>query len=160
MIYIKNTNSNKIESISMIPSKAKEEKLIEIKKARDEELVKEHHNSLGKELRHVSQLIFEKTGKTKGFKFLMKATGIPNIEPDTIVNYALRHIDGEFTAYSCNFEDGSKGYVAIDNVIARSLKKHMADRTLSAVVLANIKKEEIKNATTIEEVKSISFLEL
>ena len=135
---------------------AKEKKIIEIKKKRDKELQYDHIHTYAEELKYING-DFKKTGDTKSFKFSIKSTGIAITEPKAIIDYALKQNDGEFTPYSCKFEDDTKGYVAIDNFIAESLESHFRTRGINIIMQANLKKEEIRASNTIEETQNITF---
>lgn len=147
---------NDAEVQEILLEEAKEKKIIEIKKTRDEELQKDHFHFSAKELKYINGN-FEKTGNIKSFKFSTKSTGIAITEPKAIIDYALKQNNGEFTPYSCKFEDDSKGYVAIDNIIAKSLESHLKTRGISNIIQANLKKEEIKNSKTPKELQNIAF---
>lgn len=147
---------NDAEVQEILLEEAKEKKIIEIKKTRDEELQKNHLHSSAEELEYIDGN-FKKTGNIKSFKFFIKSTGIAITEPKAIIDYALKQNNDEFTPYSCKFEDDSKGYVAIDNIIAKSLESHLRTRGINIIIQANLKKEEIKNSKTPKELQNIAF---
>lgn len=148
---------NDAEVQEILLEEAKEKKIIEIKKTRDEELQKDHIHSFAEELKYINGN-FKKTGNIKSFKFSIKSTGIVITEPKAIIDYALKKNNGEFTPYSCKFEDDAKGYVAIDNIIAKSIESHLRTRGINIIIQANLKKEEI-NALDLEKFKYSNIVE-
>ncbi len=163
-------NDLEVQENILLPE-IKEKQIALIKEARDQEMDKDHYptdafvlemqlNSEGEQLPGFKYSLDENGQKIrKKFKFKLTGGRTALNQPDVIIFVALIHAikfpneDDMYTAYSCEFVDGTKGYVAIDEQVANSISGHLKIRGVKLVAQANIYEEQI-NSIFMSETKS------
>lgn len=203
MIYIKNTNTNKIEQFSQIPSnyygneketftnengikcqrsKLKDEYFIltendlevkaiileEAKKAKKEEFKKIRDLELEKdssfratELEMLGLNDFVEKEEVE-FLFPINNKSSTLLDPYKLLEDIKQNDDENyFVAFSCDIAEVNnlrEGFVKIDKSLAKNIYSHLKIRAFQLVQFYKIKKQEIYNCKTIEELNNIFFL--
>jgi hypothetical protein len=165
-------NDLEVQEKILLPE-IKEKQIALIKEGRKQELDKDHYptdafvlemqlNSEGEQLPGFKfNYSLDENGQKIRKKFKFKLTGGQTAlnQPDVIIFVALIHAikfpneDDMYTAYSCEFIDGTKGYVAIDEQVADSIAGHLKLRGVRVVAQANIYEKQI-NSIFISETKT------
>lgn len=153
---------NDLEVQKILLEKIKQKQISLIKKARDEEMNKDHIKSEAFVLNltgsgYLDFAIDENGEKIKKqFRFSLKSGNSAINQPDVIITRVLLKTNIEpdyYLKYSCIFLDNTQGYVAIDKNVAKSISNHLEIRGTNAVFLTNQYEEEI-NSIVISEEKS------
>ena len=150
----------------------KEKQIALIKEGRRQELDKDHYktdafvlemqlNSEGEELLGFEyKYALDENGQKirKEFKFKLTGGQTALNQPDVIIITTLVEAikfpnEDIKTDYSCEFTDGTRGYVAIDEQVARSISRHLKARATNLVGQANIYEKQI-NSIFISETKT------
>jgi len=164
-------NDLEVQEKILLPE-IKEKQIALIKEARDKEMDKDHFptdafvlemesDSEGNEIPVCKyKYVLDENGKKirKQFKFNLKSGKSSINQPDVIVITALLNAiqfpnEDISTEYSCEFADGTKGYVAIDKQVANSIAGHLKVRATNLVGLANIYEKRI-NSIFMSETKT------
>lgn len=155
-------NENDLEVQKLLLEEIKEKQISLIKKARDEEMNKDHITSEAFVLKLTGSgyldFDIDENGEKikKQFRFSLKSGNSAINQPDVIITRVLLKIITEpdyYLKYSCIFLDSKQGYVAIDKNVAKSISNHLEIRGTNAVFLTNQYEEEI-NSIFISEEKS------
>lgn len=154
-------NDSEVQEKILLPE-IKEKQIDLIKKARDEEMNKNHFLTSAyllekTESGYLDFVLDENDEKIKKeFEFNLKAGNSSINQPDVIISRVLfKTINNPdfYLHYSCKFADGTKGYVAIDGEVANTISNHLQIRATSAIFQAN-EYEEIINSIFISEEKT------
>ena len=164
-------NDLEVQEKILLPE-IKEKQIALIKEGRKQELDKDHYptdafvlemesDSEGNEIPVCNyKYILDENGKKIRRKFKFKLTGGQTAlnQPDVIIFVVLIHAikfpnEDIYTAYSCEFTDGTKGYVAIDEQVADSIAGHLKVRATNLVGKANIYEAQI-NSIFMSETKT------
>jgi hypothetical protein len=167
-------NDVEVQEKILLPE-IKEKQIALIKKARDEEMNKEHFSTsaylLEKTQSGYLDFALDVNGEKikKEFEFNLKSGNSSINQPDVILSRILFKAINQpdfYLPYSCKFSDATKGYVAIDEEIANTISNHLQARGTNAVFLANELEEQInsifisenKNFQQVkEEIENINF---
>jgi len=153
--YIELTENDLEVQENILLPEIKEKQIALIKEARDNRLNEPHLYTLGKEvICNEEDQTWEKTGNLISFYFSTKATNIPLTEPSSIMQ-ELKNLETEeeFLPYSCDLENGTKGYVGLDKAFYTSAKSHLRNRAITETMIKNKKKDQI-NSIFISETKT------
>lgn len=168
-------NDLEVQEKILLPE-IKEKQIALIKKARDEEMGKDHITSeayiLEKTESGYLDFAFDEKGKKikKQFKFNLKNENLTIIQPSNIIVRILLKTITEpnyYLIYSCKFIDSTQGYVALDGQVANSISNHLENRGVNAVFLANEFEEKINSIVISKEknfekakseIEAISFI--
>lgn len=152
-------NDIEVQEQFLLP-KIKEKQIALIKEARDQEMNKDHMMSEAfvlnsTESGYLDFAIDEKGEKIKKqFKFSLKNANSAINQPDVVIMRVLLKTITEpdyYLRYSCTFLDNTKGYVAIDKNVAKTISNHLEIRGTNAVFLNNQQEEEINSIFISEE---------
>jgi len=165
--YVILTESD-LEVQEILLEEIKQKQISLIKKARDEEMNKDHIMSEAfvlnlTESKYLDFAIDEKGEKIKKqFRFSLKSGNSAINQPNVIIMRVLLKTTIEpdyYLKYSCIFLDNKQGYVAIDKNVANSISNHLEIRGTNAVFLTNQHEKEI-NSIFISEEKSFEKAKL
>jgi hypothetical protein len=150
------------EGNNYLLNEAKNQKIIQLKKNRDEA------NLLPFTSHKAIEVIIDATdnisyGSEVFFIFNSKSTNNPATEPSSllfkIIISSLTNPNFELI-YSCNIISNNstrKGYVALNHVVAKSISSHAEERNISNIRQCNNIEEIITNCTSIEELDQIDI---
>jgi hypothetical protein len=151
-----------LEVQEILLEEIKKNQIALIKKARDQEIDKDHIMSEAFVLNptgsgYLDFAINENGEKIKKqFRFSLKSGKSSINQPHVIITRVLLKTITEpdyYLKYSCIFLDNKQGYVAIDKNVASSISNHLEIRGTNAVFLANECEEKI-NSIVISKKKN------
>ena len=127
-------NESDLEVQEILLEKIKLNQINSIKKKRDENLSSDHFSTNAFILKETGffqfDFVFDDDGKKveKKFIFSLNTGGSPINHPKAIIDrvqFKSLKDPNYFLRYSCRFEDGTKGYVALDAIVAESISNHL-----------------------------------
>jgi len=161
---------NDLEVQKILLEEKKKEQIALIKEGRKQELDKDHFptdafvlempsDSEGNEIPVCKyKYVLDENGQKIRKKFKFKLTGGQTAlnQPDVIImNTLVKSImfpnEDISVEYSCEFTDGTRGYVAIDKEVAISISEHLQVRATTLVGQTNIYEKRINSIFISEE---------
>ena len=152
-------------------SKAKTAKIAEIKAKRDEMDLSPLNRYASEAIPAYEVTIDEflnvtKTTNSVSFVFDVKPLSIPIRTPSEILRDVKESSElnaNYFLPYSCDIIDNAgnfikKGAIALDLAVRNDIMGHLKNRATQNTLVANMLKQQVLSATTIEEVQAISWL--